>query len=140
MDKVNLGKECAVEENVDTINGSESEISTNEKNTAGKYFTITIVVSLGVLLLLLIEGLIHAGIGNVIYNIFLFVVASFLFKVSENAIIKGFFGLGAIGTLFDTAGKMLGKYGVLIIIVYIILVIVAAYIADKYDKKESGNC
>ena len=27
MDKVNLGKECAVEENVDTINGSESEMN-----------------------------------------------------------------------------------------------------------------
>ena len=120
------------------MNENSNNISNEEikEQKCTKYTERTAIVCVILLAVYLLFCIFRAGIWNLIILILAALVFVGLFIGTENVILKGFWGLCCIIATLRVIFAILGKYGLLILIGYIVLSLIACYIASKIDERE----
>ncbi len=124
--KINLDK------NDETV---ETE-ATNEAVKCTKRFDLTVKICFGILIAILVVCILHAGVMNLILDIIVAGVFIGLFMTIDNALAKLLFGICSITSTLRIFFTLLGKYGFIALIIYVVLAALACKIAKDADEKE----
>ena len=126
--KVNLDKSAETE-------SVESE-AVNETVKCTRRFDLTVKICAGILIAILVVCILHAGVMNLILDIIVAGVFIGLFMTIENALAKLLFGICSITSTLRIFFTLLGKYGFIALIIYVVLAVLACKIAKDADEKE----
>ena len=138
MDENNLNSSNKkIDLNKNTNNSDVIEAAQEKNNTSlGKHAKNALKVSFAGWGAILLAGITKVGWGE-IWPLFLTIaVATCIFLGTNITIVKGFFGLGAIGGIFYMGELMAGKYALLLFGGYFLVAIIACIIANKRDECE----